>query len=376
MCRDVLGRASLSSTFEKLFAFGIDPLDGQLPTDAPRDWPAEADIVTWGRRARAEVDAAVDTAPLEGWLENGWALLMAIEHRMMHAETLCYLLQRLDVGLKRPGPLPRVEAVDSEPRDIALPAGDAVLGLERARAPHLGWDNEYERHVVQVPAFTLARLPVSNADWLRFVEAGGYRARELWDADAWSWLSSEGIEAPAFWRRVDGALWWQGMFGQVPLPLQWPVYVSHAEATAFARWKGARLPTEAEWHRASFGDGEPEDRPSTWRPGVHGNFGFQRFEPVASGSLPRGASPFGVEDLTGNGWEWTSTPFAPFQGFEALPFYRGYSANFFDGRHFVLKGASPSTDAALLRASFRNWFQPRYQHVFAKFRLVTGAAHG
>ena len=364
VCRDVLGRPSSNEEFERLFAFGIDPLDGNLPRDTPTDWPRIATILAWTRRARADVDAAVDRAPFERLLEDGWALRIAVEHRLMHAETLCYLLQRLDIAFKRPGPLPDPRPTGAAGGTVVVPRGRTTLGLSRAAAPYRGWDNEYERHAVDVDGFAIARLPVSNADWLRFVAADGYRARELWDADAWAWLSREDISAPAFWRRTGDRIEWQGMFGRVPLPMDWPVYVSHAEATAYARWKRGRLPTEAEWHRATFGE-HPADAPFV------GNFGLQRFEPTASGAHPGAVGPWGVTDLVGNGWEWTSTVFAPFDGFEPLPFYRGYSANFFDGRHFVLKGASPSTHATFLRPSFRNWFQPHYQHVFAKFRLVT-----
>jgi formylglycine-generating enzyme required for sulfatase activity len=164
------------------------------------------------------------------------------------------------------------------------------------------------------------------------------------------------------------------MFAEVPLPLSWPAYVSHAEASAYARWAGRRLPSEAELHRAAYGtpggaeraypwgDAEPEPR--------HGAFGFAGWDPQPAGSHPDGDSAFGVGDLLGNGWKWTRTPFEPFPGFEPLPFYRGYSADFFDGRHFVLKGGSPRTDTSLLRRSFRNWFQPHYPYVYATFRCV------
>ena len=92
--------------------------------------------------------------------------------------------------------------------------------------------------------------------------------------------------------------------------------------------------------------------------------------PTPVGAHPDGDSAFGVADLVGNGWEWTSTPFAPLPGFEAFPFYPGYSANFFDGKHFVMKGGSARTAACMLRRSFRNWFQPHYPYVYATFRCV------
>ena len=139
----------------------------------------------------------------------------------------------------------------------------------------------------------------------------------------------------------------------------WPAMVSWAEASAYARWRGARLPTETEWHRAARGT----------PPGA-GSFHFRHASPLPVGSSPEAASAWGVHELVGNGWEWTSTPFAPFPGFAPMPRYPGYSADFFDGRHFVLLGASWATDEALLRPSFRNWFQPHYPYVFSKFRCA------
>jgi len=150
--------------------------------------------------------------------------------------------------------------------------------------------------------------------------------------------------------------------------------VSHAEATAFARWRGRALPSEAQFHRAAYGTPEGRERSYPWGEAEpvrrRGVFDFRQWDPSAVGTHPGGDSAWGVSDLVGNGWEWTSTPFAPFPGFEPLPFYRGYSADFFDGRHYVMKGGSARTDASLLRCSFRNWFQPHYSYAYATFRCV------
>ncbi len=168
----------------------------------------------------------------------------------------------------------------------------------------------------------------------------------------------------------------RGLLEDVPFAraAPWPAMVSWAEAAAYAQWREARLPTEAEWHRAArgtpggderrwpWGDEPPSDR--------HGSFHFRHASPVPVGSRPSGASAWGVQELVGNGWEWTSTPFAPFPGFEPMPRYPGYSADFFDGKHFVLLGGSWATDETLLRPSFRNWFQPHYPYVFSKFRCA------
>lgn len=366
LCRDALGHDSLNPTFERLFAFGIDPTSGNVPTDGPFDWPGMEALQVFIKQARAAVDEVIAKAPLQGWLEEGWAPRMAIEHRLMHAETLCYLLQRLDPRFKKPGPLPDVGSTPVQSSLITIPAGVASLGLSRAAAPFRGWDNEYERNLVDVPAFRIENLPVSNTQWLSFIEAGGYRERSLWSDDDWAWLQREHLTHPAFWRFHDGRWFWLAMFGEVPLPGDWPVYVSHAEASAYAKWKQARLPTEPQWHRAAFGS----SLRTSATPMPQGNFGSVRFDPEPSGRHGPAEGAFEVHDLRANGWEWTSTVFAPFPGFTPLPFYKGYSADFFDGKHFVIKGASARTDAVFLRPSFRNWFQPHYQHVFAKFRLV------
>jgi formylglycine-generating enzyme required for sulfatase activity len=177
-----------------------------------------------------------------------------------------------------------------------------------------------------------------------------------------------------FWEQHDHQWFWRGQFDRLPLPPAWPVYVSHAEASAFARWRGRRLPTEAEFHRAAYGTPGGTERSYPWGEdppdATRGRFGFAGWDPVAAGSYPAGASAWGVHDLVGNGWEWTSTVFAPFEGFHAMPSYPEYSAEFFDGHHYVLKGASPATAHELLRRSFRNWFRPHYPYVYAAFRCA------
>jgi len=220
---------------------------------------------------------------------------------------------------------------------------------------------------------------VTNAQFLAFVEGGGYKDSRWWSAEDWRWVESERVEHPLFWERSDGGWLWRGMFDMVPLPMSWPVYVSHAEAAAYARWRGLRLPTEAEYQRAAFGEegrngSGAGGRVHPWGDGAataeRGVFDFISWDPQPAGSHPAGASAWGVEDLAGNGWEWTSTPFAPFPGFRAMASYPEYSADFFDGEHFVMKGASPATARELLRPSFRNWFRGRYPYVYATFRCV------
>ncbi len=165
------------------------------------------------------------------------------------------------------------------------------------------------------------------------------------------------------------------MFDDVPLPLDWPVYVSQAEAKAYAKWAGKSLPTEAEWQRAAYATPQGDEQAYPWGNEApidsFGNFDFARWNPVPVNAFPQGRSAFGVQGMLGNGWEWTSTEFAPFPGFEPFPFYRGYSADFFDGKHFVMKGGSARTAACMLRRTFRNWFQAHYQFIYTGFRCVS-----
>ena len=179
---------------------------------------------------------------------------------------------------------------------------------------------------------------------------------------------------PSFWAKRDGEWMQTTMFEEVPLPLAWPAYVSNEQASAYASWRGARLMTEPEFHRAAYGTPDGLERPQPWGNATpsseHGNFGCDHWDPVPVGTYPAGASEWGVHELVGNGWEWTSTVFAPLPGFTRMVSYPGYSADFFDGDHYVMKGASAVTSRELIRRSFRNWFRPNYPYVYAKFRLA------
>jgi formylglycine-generating enzyme required for sulfatase activity len=155
------------------------------------------------------------------------------------------------------------------------------------------------------------------------------------------------------------------MFREIPLPPDWPVWVTWNQAAAYAEWAGKRLPTEPEFHLAAYG---PAGREHAAPEALRDNFDFERWDPIPVHAA--GLNTSGVAGAVGNGWEWTSTVFGPFPGFEPFSFYPGYSANFFDGEHYVMKGASPRTAACMTRPSFRNWFRPEYPYVYAGFRVV------
>jgi iron(II)-dependent oxidoreductase len=394
----VLGLKSFHPEFDRLFAFGIDPVGGGLPADQPSQWPSIAAVKEYVRQSRSSLDEKLaDALDSNSAGRDGFPLStllnVAIEHRLMHAETLAYMLHQLPLDRK----IRQAESADvvTPPfvhsqvnRSIEISTGAVTLGLSRT-GNTFGWDNEFSAHTVNVPAFAIDQYKVTNRQYLDFIAAGGYETRSLWIADAaetdgaesdaaekdWNWISQRGISHPAFWKR-DGNQWlYRTLFNDVPLPLDWPVYVSQAEAKAYAKWAGKSLPTEAEWQRAAYATPNGDERPYPW--GVEapssefGNFDFARWNPTPVNAFPAGESAFGVQGMLGNGWEWTSTEFSPFPGFEPFPFYRGYSADFFDGKHFVMKGGSARTAACMLRPTFRNWFQAHYQFIYTGFRCVS-----
>lgn len=377
LARELRGRPPLEAALDVLFARGIDPVGVDTYQAArPEDWPRPGDVLAYRDRARAgliEIAGGLDL----GQADDRRVLHTVVEHERMHHETLLYMFQELTPDRKvRPrgmaAPITRTEPASR----VRVPAGRVRLGAD-AKAVPFGWDNEFPAHDVDVEAFTIDATPVRNAEFRTFVDGGGYRRRDLWDDASWAWRTRRGIERPILWVEVDGRLRHRDFFGDRPWEdtRDWPASVSFAEAQAYARWRGARLPTEAELHRAAYGSPQGmrahpwgDDAPSAE---THGNFGLRRFEPTPVGAFPAGASAWGVHELVGNGWEWTSTPFAPFPGFQPMPNYLGYSRDFFDGGHYVMLGASWATDEVFLRASFRNWFQPHYPFVFSKFRCVT-----
>jgi len=369
---------SFSPEFDRLFAFGIDPVGGGLPSDQSSDWPSLEKVHDYVCRMREKLDSNLEmgeftTAGPDSDPET--LLNVAVEHRLMHAETLAYMLHQLPLASKIcPPHIPPLKTQSPANEMIRIPEGIATLGLSRSSGI-FGWDNEFEAQQIKVPAFAIDKYMVTNREFLEFVNAGGYKTRSLWSEADWQWKAANAISHPVFWKGVNGEWYYRTMFDEILLPLDWSVYVSHAEASAYARWARKGLPSEAQWHRAAYGTprGTEDEYPWGDAPPDHarGNFDFKQWDPAPVNAFPAGDSGFGVSGLIGNGWEWTSTLLGPFSGFERFSFYPGYSADFFDGKHYVMKGGSARTAASMLRRSFRNWFQPRYQYVYAGFRCVS-----
>ncbi|MDX1509728.1 MAG: ergothioneine biosynthesis protein EgtB [Nitriliruptorales bacterium] len=333
---------------------------------------------------RAEALALLDRTPLDGELplaEDAYVHRMIAQHEGQHQETMLQLL-----GLRREVDLPlaherdllvtSVRHVDDEER-VHVPGGPFVLGTDDRRWTY---DNERPAHVVDLPAFWMDRFPVTNRRYAAFIADGGYDRDELWSQRGWQWRHEHGHAAPQGWEPGDGG-WRLRRFGRlVELDPAEPVqHVSWFEAEAFAAWAGGRQPTELEWEKAA--GWEPataskrrfpwgDDPPTTRR----ANVGQVRFHPAPVGSLPAGASAYGIEQLAGDVYEWTSSPFEGWPGFEAFP-YPEYSEVFFGGQDYrVLRGSSWAISSPMARVTYRNWDHPYRRQVLAGIRVAWDAS--
>jgi ergothioneine biosynthesis protein EgtB len=382
--RRVLNQPAFNPDFDRLFERGIDPGSADAARAATiAQWPNQEAVRQYKVRIHEQLFDYLKTVDFKDvshpLLQHGNVLFLLLEHELMHQETLLYMLRELPHALKVKPPdykRPPINTPISAQEMAQIPAGIAILGTEPGEF-NFAWDNEMPRLPVEVGAFAMDVHNVTNGQFLEFMEAGGYEREEFWTPDQWRWKCDQQKTHPHGWiqngwSQTESDWRYRSFFEDIPLPLSWPVLVTHAEAAAYAKFVGKQLPTEAEWHRAAFGE-QPlaaypwgNDAPNA----QHGNFGFQHWTPVPVGSYPAGVSPFGIHDLTGNGWEWTATPFAPFPGFQPSAGYPQYSADFFDGQHMVVKGGAWFTDARLLRRPFRNWYYWHYPYMDATFRCV------
>jgi iron(II)-dependent oxidoreductase len=373
LLQKLMGQKPLDERYERIF----DPI--KTPRESSKDLPTRREMEGYLERVRENAWLALDSARFEDdapLLRNAYIFHMVLQHEYQHQETLAYLFHLLDPQKKsRPNASPTLlQATGSESEEmITVPAGAFQMG---AVWNEFAYDNELPVREVHVPAFKIAKCPVTNAEYARFVEERGYERRELWSDEGWSHKEREGWIAPLYWTR-EGKGWRErGMFEESKLKPAHPVTgVSWYEAEAYARFAGKRLPTEAEWEKAAswddekkrrlrfaFGDSVPSDREVS-------NFGFHFWGTTPVGSFPEGASPYGCLDMTGNVWEWTCDGFEGYAGFEPFP-YPEYSEEWFDGDHRVLRGGSWATRAPLLRTSFRNFFRRHFRIGFTGIRLA------
>jgi len=316
---------------------------------------------------RADISPDGDRLNAGGFI---WDMLIGHEHQ--HNETMLQTLQLVGPDVYSPTRRPLPPAPGERRSDtVEVPGGPFLMGdpdLEFA------YDNERPRQEVHVDAFRIDRTPVTNRAFLDFAADDGYTRHELWDPAGWEWRTSEGVERPLFWS-ADGQ---ERRFERVgPIDPAMPVmHVSWFEADAFARWRGARLPTEQEWEKAAAWDPETgESRRRPWgdaEPTPHlANVDQLAFGPAPAGALSAGASPCGALGMIGDAWEWTASRFTGYRGFEAFP-YPQYSEQFFGGDFRVLRGASWASRPSMARNTLRNWDHPQRRQIFSGFRCVEG----
>jgi gamma-glutamyl hercynylcysteine S-oxide synthase len=311
---------------------------------------------------------------------------LVLRHEHQHNETMLQTIQlaRLRVpALPAPvpalsAPLPGLAGQPASPDGglelVDVPAGPCAMG---APPGGFAYDNERPRHQTDVRRYRIGKTPITNATYLRFVEGGGYRRREWWSDEGWSWKEQYDITRPGGWTADLTAEWRLGRV--VPLdPNQPVVHVSWFEADAFARAHDARLPTEVEWEKAATWDqGHGTARRYPWGnespvPGVHANVDQLGAGPAPAGAYPAGTSPSGCTGMIGDVWEWTASEFDGYPGFEPYP-YREYSEPFFRAGYRVLRGGSWATRARVATPTFRNWDHPQRRQIFSGLRIARDA---
>ena len=375
---------------EATCAIGVDEMSWDDWNAAHYKWPTVARL----RQYRAEVRRVVDdvisnmelTLPID-WSSAAWVILMGIEHERIHLETSSVLFRQLPLRHIRASPVfplcpsarPNVNDVPAN-HLIAVPAGVALIG-KRSDDSTYGWDNEYGQQRSEVRSFDAAAFLVSNAEYLQFVDSGGYSEQQWWGDEGWRYKTFRQLEAPLFWTRGAGGEWrYRAMCEEIAMPWDWPVDVNYLEAKAFCRWKSAqtssvvRLPTEDEWvvmRDWAYPPVEPASGRANDQPCWSVAPGNTNLEHFASAS-PIDRFPFGTSglyDVIGNVWQHTETPIAGLPGFRYHPLYDDFSLPTFDGRHNLIVGGSfISTGNETLRSAryaFRRHFM---QH--AGFRYI------
>jgi iron(II)-dependent oxidoreductase len=311
-------------------------------------------------------------------LAGGYVYRMVLQHEYQHNETILQTLQ-----LKRGTPyspavrvaLPSMGEGLPASGMVRFPGGRVEIGTDDRSA---AYDNERPRHTVAVAPFDIDVHPVTNGQFLEFMEADGYRRPEHWSEAGRRWLAESGAEAPKYWFRSEGR-WMTRVMDRVgPVEPDHPVcHVCWHEADAFAQWAGKRLPTEIEWEAAAAWDpasGRQRRYPWGDEPPTRelANLDQLGFGTAPVGAYRRNVSPIGCRGMIGDVWEWTSSDFLPWPGFEVFP-YAEYSEMFFGAEYKVLRGGSWATRPGAVRNTFRNWDYPIRRQIFSGFRCARDA---
>jgi gamma-glutamyl hercynylcysteine S-oxide synthase len=374
LLREVGGRDPMHPEIDPLYnAFEHPRADRPaLPLLAP----AEARGYT--REVRGRVMDLLEATAMRGTrlTEAGFAFGMIAQHEAQHDETMLatHQLRRGAPALAAPPPPPAPADAASLPREVLVPGGPFTMGTT---TEPWALDNERPAHTVHVPPFYLDTTPVTCGAYAEFIDDGGYDDPRWWTSAGWAHRQQAGLIAPLFWR-WEGQ-WVRESFGVTrPIVADEPVlHVCWYEADAYARWARRRLPTEAEWEKAArFDPATGRSRRFPWGDADPGpelaNLGQRHLSPAPAGSYPAGAAPSGARQLIGDVWEWTSSDFLPYPGFEAWP-YREYSEVFFGPEYKVLRGGAFGVTPVACRTTFRNWDYPIRRQIFAGFRTARSA---
>jgi gamma-glutamyl hercynylcysteine S-oxide synthase len=329
------------------------------------------------RRAVLEQLERLDLPGTTPLLGDGFVFRMVLQHEYQHNETI---LQTLQLKQGDAYPAPRALAPPSEP-DAAAPEPGTMVRFPGGSVRHgtddrsAAYDNERPEHETTVAPFWIDAHPVTNSEYLAFVEEGGYRERAHWSEAGWAWRGEAALVAPKYWQATPAG-WTERFFDRdAPLSPRKPVcHICYWEAEAYAAWSGKRLPTEVEWEAAASWDpGTGEKLPYPWGAEeptpMRANLDGLVFEPADVGGYPLGVSPIGCWGMLGDVWEWTSTDFYAYPGYETFP-YPEYSEVFFGDEYKVLRGGSWATRAGAIRNTFRNWDYPIRRQIFSGVRCA------
>ncbi len=309
-------------------------------------------------------------------LAGAYVYNMVLQHEYQHDETILQTLQlKLGEPYHPPARITVPEVItsgDKTDRMVDVPAGVYTVGTEDRGA---AYDNERPMHTVSLAAFRIDRALVTSGDYIEFMADGGYADARLWSDAGRAWLDESGFISPKHWSNNGGSWTVRAMDRITPLDPRRPVcHVCYHEADAFSRWAGKRLPTEAEWEVAAswdpvrgalrfpWGDDDATPRDA--------NIDQLSFDTAPVGAYPRNVSPLGCYGMIGDVWEWTSSDFMGYAGFESFP-YREYSEAFFGSEYKVLRGGSWATRPGVIRNTFRNWDYPIRRQIFAGFRCAS-----
>ena len=354
---------------ESMLAIGVDEMSWDDLNEAHYDWPSVEQVKAYRDKTRDIVDQFIRSCDVKvpvTWDDPLWIAMMGIEHERIHLETSSVLIRELPIDMVKPHPFwgqicdargqaPENELIAVKGRQISLGKGDDNA--------FYGWDNEYGRHCEDVEDFKASKYLVSNGEFLKFIHAGGYEAREYWSEEGWNWVQYRQAEHPVFWSKDGDHYRYRTMLSEIDMPWNWPVAICYLEAKAFCVWKSQetgkhiRMPTEAEW--TVLRDMEPSDQPD-WSH-APGNINLE-YE-MSSCPVDRHEFTGGFYDVIGNVWQWTETPIDGYDGFKVHEIYDDFSTPTFDGKHNIFKGGCwISTGNYALkdaRYAFRRHF---YQH--------------